>query len=102
MPSWIWFLSGFAAGIGTVFVVNGVSMIAFGKPFLLSTAAENDTAAVRWMGISEVLGGAVSYLAVGMVLLQSGWLVGATLLVTLASVLSRRLGGESPWEWWRL
>jgi hypothetical protein len=91
MTSLIVFLSGFAVGIGTVFLINGLSMIAFGKPFPLSTTAENDTTAVRWMGISEALGGFVSYLAAGAVLLQSPWLIGATLLTILAAALFRRL-----------
>jgi hypothetical protein len=91
MTSLLVFLSGFTVGIGTVFVINGLSMIAFGKPFLLSTTAENDSSAVRWMGISEALGGLASYLAAGAVLLQSPWLIGATVLAILAAPLSRRL-----------
>jgi hypothetical protein len=43
------------------------------------------------MGISEALGGLASYLAAGAVLLQSPWLIGATLLAILAAPLSRRL-----------
>jgi len=92
--SLIWFLSGFAAGIGTLFVINGLSMIAFGKPFLLGTTAVKDTTAVRWIGTSEALGGVVSYLAVGAVLLQSPWLIGATLLAILAAALLRRLAAS--------
>jgi len=91
MPSLIWFLSGFVVGIGTLFVISGLSMAAFGQPFLLSTMAEKDSTAVRWIGVSEALGGLVSYLAAGAALLRSTWLMGATLLDILAAALVRRL-----------